>query len=101
MSGAYYFPLRLATSYALDFSSVAASTSSVFGTQTRVVRLAATSPVHVAISEAPTADSTFPLLHVNTDLMVHVTPGQKVSAVKASGGSVSSADGRLSIVELT
>jgi len=102
MSGFYHPPFKLGASQALDFTSTAASTgaASGFGSQTRAIRLAATAPCHVDVGLLPAADSTKALLHINTDLIVHVSPGERVGAIKTSGGSITSADGRLTIVEL-
>lgn len=95
---------RHGTSQALDFTSVSAGVTSAFGAQTYVVRLSTTAPVHYKVyggEVSSTADSTFPLLHVNMVEYVGVAPGQKISAVKASGGSITSADGRMTITEIS
>ena len=95
---------RPLTTQALDYTSTSAAVTSAFGAQTYCVRLAATSAVHYHIYDAgqgsSTAASTDPLLPNQIIDIVNVTAWQKVSAVKAAGGTVTSADGRMTVTEL-
>ena len=94
---------RPLTTQALDYTSTSAAVTSAFGAQTYCVRLAATSAVHYHIYDgqaSSTATSADPLLPNQIIDVVNVTAGQKVSAIKAAGGSVTSADGRMTVTEL-
>jgi hypothetical protein len=88
---------------ALDFTSTSASTA-VFGTETWWVRLATNAAVNYRVidpSTSSTAVSSDPLLPVSVIEVIKVTPGQRISAVKSGGGTVTSADGRMTITELS
>jgi len=88
---------------ALDYTSVSASTAP-FGSQTYAVRLAATSPIHYRIISGSDVSSTCtsadPLLPTNAVEIVGCAPGSKLSAIKAAGPPTS-ADGRLTVTELS
>jgi hypothetical protein len=103
-----YFPKpgqgRIGTTQVVDYTSVSAPVTSVFGAQTYIVRLAAQSPVHYHIYDgaaSSTATSSDPLLPATVVEVIGVTPGQKVSFIKAAGGNITSADGRVTVTELT
>lgn len=94
---------KVTSTQALDFTSASGS-STVFGSQTYVIRLAGTAAFHFHIfggsdttSTCTSADPLVPSTWVET---INVTPGQKVSVIKASGGTVTSSDGRVTITEL-
>lgn len=94
---------RHGTTQALDFTSVSAAVTTAFGAQTVVVRISATSSAHYKVyggEVSSTADSTNPVLRVGTIEYVGVAPGQRIAAVKASGGTITSADGRMTITEI-
>ncbi len=91
---------RLITNQTLDYTSVSASTA-VFGTETYIVRLAATSSIHFRILDAAvssTCTSADPILPVGIYEYVGVTPGQRISVIKAN--IPTSADGRLIVSEI-
>ncbi len=81
-------------------SSVAGS---AFGAQTYWVRLTANSACHYKIGDgAQTAATTDPFLPANWEESVKVSPGQSISAIRASSdGLVIATSGTLSITELT
>src|SRR5262245_28314753 len=103
MSDKYRYPRQQSKlNVALDYTSVSASTA-VFGSQTYLVRLAATSPIHYRIitgsDVSSTCTSADPLLPINVVEIVGVPPGSRLSAIKAA--MTTSADGRLTITELS
>jgi hypothetical protein len=88
----------------LDFTSVSAGATSAFASQTYIVRLAATAPAHYKIYDpvtTSTATSASPILHIGMVEYVGVAPGQRITAIKAGGGSITSADGRMTITEIS
>jgi hypothetical protein len=88
----------------IDVTSVSAGVTSVLGTQTYFVRVAANTPIHLRVYDttvSSTATSADPIVPVQVVEVVGVTPGQRISAIKASGGAVTSADGRVTITELS
>jgi hypothetical protein len=95
---------RHGTTQVIDVTSVSAGVTSVFGAQTYLVRLAAASPVHYRIYSgqvSSVATSTDPLLPATVVEVVGVAPGQRITAIKAQGGNITSADGRMTVTELT
>lgn len=100
----YRYPRHQDASMALDYTSVSAQVSTAFGGQTYLVRLAATSPIHYRITagsgESSTCTSADPLLPTNVVEIVGCAPGSKLSAIKAAGPPTS-ADGRLTVTELS
>ena len=78
--------------------------TSVFGPQTRQVRLVANSACNVHVYEADgssTAASTDPYLPAHWVQYATVTPGQKISAIKAgTNGLVTSTAGTLWVTEV-
>lgn len=96
-------PPRYLATQIIDYTSTSASTAAAFDTQTRMIRIAANSAANYRIFDgtaSSTCTSNDPMLPSTWVVDVGVTPGQKVSAIKASGGSVTSADGRMWITEL-
>lgn len=87
---------RDSTNQAVSYDASVACTNP-FGAQTRAVRLVATTLCHVVFGASPTATTSEALLPANTDRICTVSPGQKVAAIKASGGSA----GVLTVTELT
>ncbi len=79
------------------------SVTNAFGSQTYQVRLVANSACHVAIGDGTqTATSVNPFLPANWVQVTTVTPGQRISAIKAStNGLVTSTAGTLWVTELT
>lgn len=95
-------PHYLATQ-TIDFTSTSGAVAAVFDTQTRMIRIVANSPANYRVYDvnvSSTCTSNDPLLPNTWVVDVGVSPGQKVSAIKATGGSVTSADGRMWITEL-
>jgi hypothetical protein len=87
----------------LDFTSTSAS-SAVFGSETWWIRIAANAAVNYRVLDpamSSTATSTDPLLPSAWVEILKVTPGQRISAIKGSGGTITSADGRMTITELS
>lgn len=74
-----------------------------FGSETYQIRLVANSACHYKIGDgAQTAAATDPFLPANWVEYVTVTPGQRISAIKAAtGGLVTATAGTLWITELT
>lgn len=93
---------RWGTTQVVDFTSASTSVANAFGGQTRAVRLYTNSACNVKIGTGPqTAASTDPLVAVNGGFdYILVTPGQRLSAITASGGSLTSANGRLWVTEI-
>jgi hypothetical protein len=74
----------------------ASAASSAFGTQTYVLRLAATTACRVRIGDGtPTAVATDTLLPANFPEYFVCTPGQKVAVIQEAAG------GKLSITEMS
>lgn len=97
---------RVITTQAVDYTSstVPNSTATAFSAETYIVRLAATSAMHYHVfggsDTSSTCTSADPLLPAGQYEIVCVTPGQKVSFIIATGGTVSSAAGRVTVTEL-
>ena len=75
-----------------------------FGAQTYQVRLVANSACHFHLYEnggAATATAADPFLPANWETVVTVSPGQRISAIKAAtGGLVTATTGTLWVTEL-
>ena len=96
---------RNGTTQAVAYTGTAAASPNAFGTETWQVRLAANSACHYVISEAASltvatiANGAF--LPANWIEYVTVTPGQKISVIRAaSDGIITSISGTLSVTEL-
>jgi hypothetical protein len=93
---------RNGTTQVVAYTGTAAASTNAFGTQTRQVRIVANSACHYTFAVSPTAVVTDAFLPANTIEYRSVTPGQKISAIKAAtGGLVTTTDGSLWVVELT
>lgn len=77
--------------------------TSAFGSQTYQVRLVSNSACHYKIGDgAQTAATSDPFLPANTVVYESVTPGQRISAIKAAtNGLVTATAGTLWISETT
>lgn len=77
--------------------------TNAFGAQTRQVRLVANSACNFKIGDGvQTAAATDPFLPANWYEYVTVTPGQRISAIKAAtGGLVTATAGTLWVTEMT
>lgn len=86
----------------VSFTSASAAMTTAFGSQTRQIYLAPNSHCHVKIADTttPTATSNDPLIYATKGRVVNVGPGQGLAAIRASGGTLSSADGILMVTEL-
>jgi hypothetical protein len=87
----------------LDVTSVSVSTTPIVA-QTYEVRIAANTPIHYRIYDAgvsSTCTSADPILPISVVEVVGVTQGQRLSFIKASGGAVTSADGLVTVTQLT
>lgn len=92
---------RIGTTQAVAYTGTAAA-SSAFSGQTYKVRLTANSACHYTFAAAPVATTDHPFLPANAVEYVTVTPGQKVSAVRAaSDGLVIATSGTLLVTELS
>lgn len=78
--------------------------TTAFGAQTREIRVVANSACHIHIYEAAgtaTATTADPYLPAHTTEYYTVTPGQKISAIKAAtNGLVTATAGTLWVTEL-
>ena len=93
----------LGTTQTVAYDATVAITNA-FGAQTRMVRLVANSACHYHIYEAAgtaTATAADPLLPALWVEYVIVSPGQKISAIKAAtAGSITAAAGTLWVTEV-
>jgi hypothetical protein len=79
-----------------------AAIANAFGPQTYRIRLVSNSACHFKIGDgAQTATAADPYLPAHWETFVTVTPGQRISAIKAAtGGLVTAAAGTLWVTEL-
>lgn len=93
---------RNGTTQQIDYNGSVAITNA-FGAQTYQVRLVANSACHYKIGDgAQTAAVTDPFLPAQWIEVVTVTPGQRISAIKAAtSGLVTATNGTLWVTELT
>lgn len=79
-----------------------AAASTAFSAQTRQIRVCANSACHIAFGAAPTADvTTAALLPANWVEYITVTPGQKISAIRAAtDGLITATSGTLVVTEI-
>ena len=94
---------RWGTTQVVDFTSVSVALTTAFGSQTRQVRLAANAACHVKVGDgAQTATSTSPMMHPQGGPeIITVSAGQSLAAIRASGGNLTSVDGRLTVTEIS
>lgn len=94
---------RVGTCQQIAYTGSSAAISNAFGAQTYWVRLVSNSACHYKIGDgAQTAATTDPFLPANWEETVKVTPGQRISAIRASSdGLVTATSGTLSVTELT
>lgn len=92
---------RNGTTQAVAYTGTAAASTDAVGAQTRRVRIVANSACHYTFAAAPTATTSDPFLPANWVEERTVTPGQKISAVRAgTDGLVTATSGTLWITEL-
>lgn len=74
-----------------------------FGPETFAIRVVSNSACHIAIGDGvQTASTSFPLLPANWVEYITVTPGQRISALKAAtNGLITATAGTLWVTELT
>jgi hypothetical protein len=76
--------------------------TNAFGTETYWVRLVSNSACNFRIGDgAQTATSADPFLPANWETVVTVTPGQRIAALKASGGLLTATAGTLWVTEMS
>jgi hypothetical protein len=93
---------RNSTTQAVAYTDTAAASATAFGAQTYMIRIAANSACHYVIAGTPVAVVTDAFLPANTIEYVTVTPGQKISAIRAAtAGLVTATSGSLWVTELT
>lgn len=93
---------RHVTTQTIDYDGSVAI-SNAFGSQTYAIRVVADSACHIQIGDgAQTAATTSPFLPANWVEYIMVTPGQRISAIKAAThGLVTATAGTLWVTELT
>lgn len=98
----YIYSSRWGTTQKVSYTSASAAMTTAFGAATRQVRLAPTSACHVNIADTttPVATSNHPLIYPVDAVIVNVTPGQGLAVIRASGGSLTSANGDLIVTEI-
>lgn len=93
---------RNETTQAVAYTGTAAASGNAFGTQAYMVRIVANSACHYAFGASPTATTDDPFLPANWVEYVTVTPGQKISAIRAgTDGLVTATSGTLWVTELS
>jgi hypothetical protein len=94
-------PHRIGVTQTIGYDASAA-VANAFGPQTYRIRLVSNSACHFRIGDgAQTATATDPYLPANWETFVTVTPGQRISAIKAAtGGLVTATAGSLWVTEL-
>ena len=95
---------RLSTCQQVVYTGTSATCTNVFGAETFQIRVAANSACHIKVVEAAGGDAatTDPFLPANWVEYITVTPGQKISAIRAAtDGLVTATSGTLSVTELT
>lgn len=93
---------RIGTTQTIAFDSTTVITNA-FGTETYWIRLVSNSACNFRIGDgAQTATAADPFLPANWETIVNVTPGQRISALKAAtGGLVTATAGTLWVTELS
>lgn len=95
---------RFGTTQTIAYDATVAVTNA-FGSETYQLRLVANSACHVHIYDTTgtaTATTADPMLPANWETYVMVTPGQKISAIKAAtNGLVTATAGTLWVTELS
>ena len=93
---------RLGTTQTIAYNSSAA-VGNAFGAQTYQIRVAANSACHIKIGDgAQTATTADPYLPAHWPEYVTVTPGQRISAIKAATDGLDTATaGTLWVTELS
>jgi len=94
---------RLSTTQTIAYTASSAAITNAFGAQTYQIRVAANSACHIKIGDGvQTATTSDPFLPANWPEYITVTPGQRISAIRAStGGLVTATDGTLWVTEVT
>lgn len=94
---------RVSTTQTIAYTGSSAAITNAFGTQTYRVRLVSNSACHFAIGDgAQTATTDSPFLPANWPQEFTVTPGQRISAIRAAtDGLVTATSGTLWVTELT
>jgi len=93
---------RLGTTQTIAFDTSTAITNA-FGVQTYFIRLVSNSACNFKIGDgAQTATTSDPFLPANWETVVQVSPGQRISALKAAtNGLVTATAGTLWVTELS
>lgn len=95
------YPGRIGVTQTIAYDASVA-VANAFGPQTYRIRLVSNSACHFRISDgAQVATAADPYLPANWETFVTVTPGQRISAIKAAtGGLVTATAGTLWVTEL-
>lgn len=94
---------RQGASQAVAYTATSATVTNAFGSQTYLIRVASSSACHFRVVEAAggAATTTDTFLPANTIDYIVVSPGQKISAIRAStGGLITATDGTLNVTEM-
>lgn len=95
MSGTQcWAPGRLSTTQNVAYTASAGTISNAVGAQTYKVRVVATTAAFITIGNSPTATTSDTYMPAGIPEYFTITPGQKVSAIRAS------ADGTLYVTEI-
>lgn len=95
-------PFRLGTTQAVAYTGTSATSTNAFGAETYQIRVVANSACHIKVVEAAggAATTSDPLLPANWVDYLGVSPGQKISAIRAaSDGLVTATSGSLLVTE--
>lgn len=80
---------RLGTHQKVAYTGTAGTITNAVGSQTRKVRVMATTDAYIVIGSSPTATANDPPLPANSVEYFSINPGEKVSAIQvASGGTL-------------
>lgn len=87
MNRAFIQALRPSTVQTVSISGTSAATSNAVGSETRVIRIIATTACHYIIGASPTATTSDTYLPANTFEYIKINPGEKIAFIQnaASG----------------
>ncbi len=93
---------RLGTTQTVAYTGSSAAIGNAFGAQTYQIRVVANSACHIKIGDgAQTATTSDPLLPASIAEYLTVSPGQRISAIRAAtDGLVTATSGTLWVTEL-
>ena len=93
---------RNGTTQAVAYTGTAAASATAFGSSTFQARICANSACHYVVGGTPVAVVTDAFLPANTVEYIKVSPGEKISAIRAAtDGLVTATSGSLWVTELS